>query len=270
MPDKPCFSVAVVGLDPHDLRLIAIVFRHIRHNRFLFRLCAPHEAGRADVLIAAVGDEAGRAALARARARRPVPMAAIGVVRPGEGQVTRHAVEFPQLVRQLLPILNRVVEIEGLAPGGRPRPVADAESAARPRVLVVEGDPSVRAQLGGAFERFGLSCDIAVDSVEAMARLSAAPVDLAMVDVALPDGDGLSLARRIRREHRWRDLPIVVLGHRRAPLDVVRSAVAGCSAYLARPIAFDDLHRTVSRQLGRTLPAERLPPRMRWAAAHAR
>ncbi|MFN9775197.1 MAG: hypothetical protein ACK54X_21550, partial [Burkholderiales bacterium] len=167
MSDKPSFDVAVVGLDAQHLRLIEIVFRHIQHNRYLFRLAAPADAARADILIAGVGDASGREALARARASDP-PMAGIAVVGPGESAGTRHAVEFAQLVRQLLPILNRVVELEGLAGGPRrirrelscaadavaPLPASGLMSLpARPRVLFVDDSASVRTHLDGAFDR---------------------------------------------------------------------------------------------------------------------
>jgi len=281
MSDKPSFDVAVVGLDAQHLRLIEIVFRHIQHNRYLFRLAAPADAARADILIAGVGEASGRDALARARASEP-PMAGIAVVGPGESAGTRHAVEFAQLVRQLLPILNRVVELEGLAGGPRrirrePPPASDTmlpptaaglmSLPARPRVLIVDDSATVRTQLAGAFDRLGIEVDAASTAGEALERLAARPVDLAMLDVVLPDGDGLRLARTIRREPRWRELPIVVLSARRSPFDVIRGAAAGCSAYLAKPVDFADLRRTVARQLGRGRAPDTLPPQLRLGAS---
>lgn len=277
MSDKPSFDVAVIGLDASHLRLIEVVFRHIQYNRYLFRLASPDEPMRADVLIAGVGDPVGREALARARSFDP-PMASIAVVGPGETAGTRHAVEFGQLVRQLLPILNRVVELEGLAGGprriravatGAPGPAsADGLIAlpTRPRVLVVDDSATVRTQLAGAFDRLGLEVDAATSAHEALERLAAHPVDLAMLDIVLPDGDGLRLARTIRREPRWRELPIVVLSARRSPFDVIRGAASGCSAYLAKPVDFADLRRTVARQLGRGRAPDTLPPQLRLAA----
>jgi CheY-like chemotaxis protein len=280
MSDKPSFDVAVVGLDAQHLRLIEIVFRHIQHNRYLFRLAAPADAARADILFAGVGDASGREALARARACDP-PMAGIAVVGPGESAGTRHAVEFAQLVRQLLPILNRVVELEGLAGGPRrirrelspesdtmpPSAAGLMSLPARPRVLVVDDSATVRTQLAGAFDRLGIEVDAASTAGEALERLAARPVDLAMLDVVLPDGDGLRLARTIRREPRWRELPIVVLSARRSPFDVICSAAAGCSAYLAKPVDFAELRRTVARQLGRGRAPDTLPPQLRLAAS---
>ena len=276
MPDKPSFDVAVVGLDPQHLRLIAIVFRHIRYNRYLFRLVDGSDPARADVLIAGVGEPCGRAALARARAAEP-PMAAIAVVAPGESAGAAHAVEFGQLVRQLLPILNRVVELEGLVGGARRIRGAAATPAVppahapeivlprRPRLLLVEDDVPYRDRLAGECDRLGVDVELAGSAREALERISLEPVDLAMLDLAIPDGGGLRLARTLRAEPRWRELPIVVLGGRRSPFDVMRSAAAGCSAYLAKPVEFADLRRTVARQLGRARAPDTLPPQLRLA-----
>jgi CheY-like chemotaxis protein len=264
MSDKPSFDVAVVGLDAQHLRLIEIVFRHIQYNRYLFRLVAPRDSARADVLIAGVGDPAGSAALACARGAEP-PMAAIAVVAPGESAGVRHAVEFGQLVRQLLPILNRVVELEGLAGGPRriraveatplplPPPLGAGEIAlpSRPRVLLVDANAAERARLAGAFDRLGIDVEPAGTAHEALERLDTGRIDLALMDFVLPDGGALRLVRSLRAQPRWRELPIVVLGGRRAPFDVIRSAAAGCSAYLAKPVEFADLQRTVSRHLDR-------------------
>jgi CheY-like chemotaxis protein len=284
MNDRPCFDVAVVGLDEQHLRLIEIVFRHIRHNRFRFRLADAH-VGAFDILIAGVSDPAGREALARARATRPA-LPSIAVTGPGEASPVRHALEVGQLVRQLLPILNRLVEIDRLdqidrgaprygraGPASITEPVAVAPPAiaatpaasrpARPRVLVVDDSATVRAELQAAFVRMGIAIDTAASAGEALERMAGQPVDLALLDVVLPDFDGFRLARQIRSQERWRELPIVVLSSRTSVLDVCRGAAAGCSAYLGKPVTFVDLQRTVATQLGRVLAADALPPQLR-------
>jgi CheY-like chemotaxis protein len=280
MTDRPTFTVAIAGLDPQHVRLVEIVFRHIQYNRFVFRLAAAGEVDAGDILIAGVGDPFGREVLARTRAQRPaVPtIAAIG---PDESAGTRHAIEIGQLTRQLLPILNRVVEIERLDDPDRPAgslraasavraPARDSPAARPPRVLVIDDCAVMRTHLAGAFERMGIAVESAASGGEAMRRLSASRVDLAMLDIVLPDTDGLRLARRIRGEVRWRLLPIVVLSSRSSALDVIRGAAAGCSAYLAKPVEFGDLQRTVARQLGRVLRPDALPPQLRAVAPAAR
>ena len=285
MSDKPSFIVTVAGLDAQHLRLIEVVFRHIHYNRFSFRLAEADVPESADVLIAGIGDPVGREALERARARGR-PAATISVIGPECSGGGRHAIEVGQLVRQLLPILNRVVELEGLAggprrircatrigsgPGGEPGEATEAteasEAGERPRVLLIDRDESIRRQLADAFGRMGVDMDTASSSDEALERLVMQPTDVALLDGEMPGGEGLRLARTIRREPGWRDLPIVVLSERRAPLDVIRGAFAGCSAYLAKPVEYEDLHRTIVRQLGRVRAPERIPSQLRFAAA---
>jgi CheY-like chemotaxis protein len=260
----------------------------------VFRLANEATIARVDILIAGLGDAEGRIALERMRSERPAvaTIAAIG----DEAQTDiRHAIRIGELTRQLLPILNRVVEIERLVPferrpapaGGtppaEPNPVraAPAEPAfvtvpllpevrQRPRVLVIDDCAVVRSALSGHFDRMGLTVESASSGGEAMARLAVTQVDLAMLDIVLPDTDGLQLARRIRREPRWRDLPIVVLSSRSSTLDVIRGAAAGCSAYLAKPVDFGDLQRTVARQLGRVLHADAMPRELRLLGQGAR
>jgi CheY-like chemotaxis protein len=258
----------------------------------VFRLADPDRQPEAPILIAGCGDQAGIDALARSRSehwQRP----AIAVLPEGAAVPARYAVEASRLVRELLPLLNRVVELEGLgttasrvshagpeAPPGQVVPqAADAVTAVpsascdvpgdlpegdtRPCVLVIEDSLTVRTQLTGAFERMGLAVDTATCAREALSRLQSRRVDLAMLDLGLPDLDGLQLARLIRDEPRWRTLPIVALSSRTSPLDIVRGAAAGCDAYLGKPVGYGDLQRTVVGQLRRAMGTDALPPGLR-------
>lgn len=261
-----CFSVLVLGLDETHRRLIEVVFRHIQFNRYAYRLASPAEESEADVLIAGVGDPAGREALERARLRGR-PKASIAVTTRDSRPVGRHAIEIGELVRQLLPILNRVVEIEGLAGGPRrraselasgfePSSAASSTEDPRPRALVIDQEDSSRASVVAALQRIGLETDTAGTGLEALEKLLRRPADLAFFDPRVSPDQGVRFVRTLRSEPEWRDLPIVVLGARKSPLDVVRSALAGCNAYIAKPLEDEDLRRTVTRQLD-AFPASR-------------
>lgn len=298
MPAVPTFLVAVDGLDAHRLRLIEIVFRHIRYNRYVFRLAPAGHDDQADLLVLGACDAAARERARGLRERRPgVPVVSVvSAVDAGPAAGTVHAIEFAAFARQLLPILNRVVEIEGLVPAiGRagPNPAESIEVAAgapigagvpascaaavavsfeatpaaaaprrTPRVLIVDEDARARAQLVDALDGMGFLTESAASGGEALQCLARADVDLATIDVALPDTDGLQLARRIRRDARTRTLPIVVVTGRTSALDVIRGAAAGCSAYLAKPIDLRALQHTVGAQLARALG----PDPARWDA----
>jgi DNA-binding response OmpR family regulator len=109
--------------------------------------------------------------------------------------------------------------------------------------------------LAGALHRMGFASEIAGSCAEARTRLAGARFDLMLVELALPDGEGLALARSVRREPGLAGLPVVVASRRRSVLDVIRAAAAGCSGFLAKPATEADLRLAVARALyGRETP----------------
>lgn len=136
----------------------------------------------------------------------------------------------------------------------------DGEQAAR--VLIVDDSATVRRQIGVALDRLGLRHEAVGSAAQALERLAREPFDLALVDVMMPDTDGYRLTREIRRDRRVRHLPVIILTSRSSPFDLARGALAGCDAYLTKPVPFRALEAAVRKQLrriargGRRLPAE--------------
>lgn len=113
MTIRPIFRVAVAGLDDRDVRLIEIVFKHSLYNRYDFQLLDQADPLRTDILIVNPALPAGLDALAALRAHsREIP--SISALPRGAQAAARHAITIDRLTLQLLPTLNRVVEIEGL------------------------------------------------------------------------------------------------------------------------------------------------------------
>jgi CheY-like chemotaxis protein len=111
MGDKPVYMVGVAGLDPRDARLIEIVFRHSQYNKYEFRLAQPLDTARLDILIANPVEPEGLQAISQLRsAHRDAPV--IAAVPRGAPNSAKHAISIDRLTLQLLPILNRVVELE--------------------------------------------------------------------------------------------------------------------------------------------------------------
>ena len=107
------------------------------------------------------------------------------------------------------------------------------------RVLLVEDEPSLVALLRDALEQGGFAVDVAITVAEARACRDVATYDAAILDLGLPDGDGLDLVRMLRRN---RDsVPILILtarsglGERIAGLDV------GADDYLIKPFDIAEL-----------------------------
>ncbi len=128
METRPVYRVAAAGLDPRDVRLIEIVFKHSQYNRFEFRFEPRLDPQTVDILIVNPLESEGLRAVAKVRsAGRQTP--AISAVPRGAPSSARHAISIDRLTLQLLPILNRVVELELL--GARQRAGAESDAAAQ-------------------------------------------------------------------------------------------------------------------------------------------
>lgn len=131
MSKRPVYRVASAGLDPRDVRLIEIVFRHSQYNRYDFRVIDGLDLTRTDILIANPADPAGLDALIAVRSfPRPIP--SVNAVPRGAQAAARYSITIDRLTLQLLPILNRVVESEQLQPVAPPD---DAPAACVPASL---------------------------------------------------------------------------------------------------------------------------------------
>ena len=130
------------------------------------------------------------------------------------------------------------------------RPVEAGVTEAR-RILVVDDALTVRELQRTILVRAGYDVTTAADGREALERIDAAAPDLVLTDVEMPELDGLSLCREIRRGQRWTNVPIVVLTSRGSEEDRRAGLEAGADAYIVKS-AFDEaaLLGVVERLLG--------------------
>ena len=106
------------------------------------------------------------------------------------------------------------------------------ERSARPRILLVEDDPTIRQMTQLALERDGFQVATAHDGAGGLEAFRSHPPDLVILDVMLPGVDGVSVCRTIR-EHSV--VPIVMLTARTDPVDVVLGLEAGADDYVTKP-----------------------------------
>jgi two-component system OmpR family response regulator len=114
--------------------------------------------------------------------------------------------------------------------------------------VVVEDESSVRDALERALGDEGFAVSAFPDYLDAAAILGTAP-DLAVLDVMLPHGNGLELARRLRAR---RDLPIIFLTARDAVGDRLAGFELGADDYLVKPFALEEFLARVRAILRRT------------------
>jgi two-component system, OmpR family, response regulator len=107
------------------------------------------------------------------------------------------------------------------------------------RLLLVEDNRSLAASVAGAFRSKGYAVD-AVETVDdAGAALRTQPYDLLILDLGLPDGDGLEVVRRLRQ--RKSRLPVLVLTARASLQSRVTGLNLGADDYLIKPFALEEL-----------------------------
>jgi DNA-binding response OmpR family regulator len=126
-----------------------------------------------------------------------------------------------------------------------------------PTVLLVEDDPIVRTFLADNLTADGFTVLVADSLADGMRVLEYAGPDLAVVDIALPDGTGLDLVSAVRAADRVATrldpaLPLIVLSGRCEELDRVRSFDRGCDDFVAKPFSYGELRRRIEALLRRS------------------
>ena len=121
------------------------------------------------------------------------------------------------------------------------------------RILVVEDEKRIADFLGRGLESAGYAVDLAGDGATAMDLVHAADYDLIVLDLMLPDTDGLALLGKIRG--RKSSPPVLILSARGGLDDRVKGLESGADDYLVKPFAFVELLARVRALLRRGQPA---------------
>lgn len=125
-----------------------------------------------------------------------------------------------------------------------------SQTSAAPVLLVVDDDREIRNLLSDHLEQHGFRTVKAADGRAMKAALEARPIDLVVLDLNLPDEDGLSLCRGIRAASKT---PVIILTARGDPIDRIVGLEMGADDYMAKPFEPRELVariRTVLRRTG--------------------
>jgi two-component system KDP operon response regulator KdpE len=113
-----------------------------------------------------------------------------------------------------------------------------AVNAPGPLVLVIEDEPQMRRFLRASLASHGYDLCEAATAAEAVALATSRVPELVLLDLGLPDGDGVDLTRRLRE---WSHVPIIVISARGREADKVAVLDAGADDYLTKPFGVSEL-----------------------------
>jgi two-component system cell cycle response regulator DivK len=126
---------------------------------------------------------------------------------------------------------------------------------AKATILYVEDNSDNRKLVRRVLEVEGYAVVEAQDGHEAMERLESESIDLALMDINMPEMDGYTLTSRIKAMPRFSKLPIVAVTANVMRGDRERSLEAGCDGYIQKPIDIDTLSQQIERFLTRNANA---------------
>jgi two-component system sensor histidine kinase/response regulator len=117
------------------------------------------------------------------------------------------------------------------------------------RVLLAEDNPINRQVAQELLRDAGLTVDCANNGLEALQRLELTPYDVVLMDVQMPEMDGMEATRRLKRDPRLANIPVIALTAHALASDRKRFLDAGMDDYLSKPIEESRLLRTLAAWL---------------------
>lgn len=264
---KRAFRVAAFGLSQRFLRMLDMILHHDRNTgRHLYQLADTRTPGEFDIALVNL-TVAGGVDVARRLRSLPRALPVIGVGRRANRRRGADDLLFATFAQDILGVLDRAADSltmraqqqalfrSSLTPMVLREPMPEWDemvSRHQLRILVIDASPSSRSHVAVGLRQLGIDAEGVGSLVQAADVLAMRSYDLIILDPRQPDGDGLEMLRRFKRATRS-TVPVIVLSDRATLSDLLRSALAGCSGYLVKPLSVPALHGTVRRILLRHL-----------------
>lgn len=119
------------------------------------------------------------------------------------------------------------------------------------KILVVEDSPTMRQLISFALKRLrDMAIVEAADGVEGLKKLNADTFDLIITDINMPVMDGLKLISLIRRDVKYRNIPIMIITTEGNAEDRERALTLGANAYITKPIQAGNVLEIAKSLLG--------------------
>jgi two-component system response regulator RpaA len=127
-------------------------------------------------------------------------------------------------------------------------------------ILVVDDDPEVLGTVWRVLERDGFEVKLAESAAAALEQIRSQAPSLVVLDIVMPEMDGLELCRLIRTTPSYETIPVLFLSARGQTEDVVRGLDVGGDDYIAKPFVLDEFTARVRALLRRAPPDQQHLP----------
>ncbi len=118
------------------------------------------------------------------------------------------------------------------------------------RILVVDDDPYILMSLEFVMKKGGNEVMIARNGTEALEIINTKKPDLLLLDIMMPDVDGLSICSYVKSTEGLKDMIVVFLSARTQEADIEKGLSLGAAKYICKPFSTRDLVKQVTQLLG--------------------
>jgi len=119
-------------------------------------------------------------------------------------------------------------------------------------VMIVDDSPTICKLVGMTLERKGYEVAVAVDGMDALAKLNENVPDLILLDITMPRMDGYQLCKIVKGNDETKHVPVVMLSGKDGFFDKVRGRMAGSTDYITKPFEPQFLAQTVKKHINKS------------------
>ena len=108
------------------------------------------------------------------------------------------------------------------------------EQTTKPVVLIIEDEQFLCSLMEKKLTSFGMEVQVALDGEVGLKKIEEHPPDVILLDLLLPGIDGFEVLKRLKREERFRDIPVLVISNLGEARDVRAAMKAGATDYIVK------------------------------------
>ncbi|HRD66879.1 MAG TPA: response regulator [Candidatus Competibacter sp.] len=270
--EKKTYIVSMIGITDAERNVLRNIFKLSQYRASSYVAAVPGEA--TDILIVDADDpqamaewrqnkESATSAGSSNRSYRPnIPTILVTKESPPDSIL--HYVRRPFVATRVINALDQVVQkdlrsakerIIGedtskkiIAEPAKTEPDA-VKGSSTLTALVVDDSSPVRKQIELELKLFGIEVDAAATGEQAIDFINKNEYNLIFLDVVLPGIDGYQLCKVLKKGKNKKKTPVIMLTSKSSPFDRVKGALAGCDAYLTKPVKQETFQKVVKKYL---------------------